>query len=438
MNVMNKYRISPHCVIHMQSDNQSFVVVHGLHGTRFELSASLLPVLAALASGETLQAALVTAAAGALAALETLIAENVLVASDLEAAAGDIFKNRLGPIECAVQRGVNEGGYYATEVDHDNPPPVRKTVSAREYLELDRGMADGRGMDLIRCLETRRSIRSYADSPIPGNEFERFLRLTAGAYALVETPDLGWISSRNYPSGGARYPLEVYPLVYSVEGIEPDLYHYDPFAHRLGRIGISREHRELLLDDALNKMGVTAESNGRPGVLLLITAVYARTCWKYRGIPLQLILMETGALYQTMCLVATALGLAPCPLGAFPELAVAELLGLDPREENQVGLFSLGVPAPAPTGAVTPTITAVRSISPSPFGGQGDAIELAFSDGSKEIIDLGQLRMRTDTGGVESCQVRRGRHWAAMDAGVASMLRTLLAGARSRGDRSVQ
>lgn len=422
------YRISPYCVLHLHADNETFTLVHGLYGSRFELSSRLLPVLAAIANGATLGAALDSEPPECAEAMETLIAEKVLLdREDGDRLDFDPFKNRLSALELAVHRGVNEGGYFPSEVDHAHPPALRKRLNALAYIELgsDPGLASVRSV--AECLGERRSIRAYANDAMPKEAFEQFLSLTARAYALVETRDLGSVSSRNYPSGGARYPLEVYPLVYNVAGVEPGLYHYDPFAHRLGRLEMDPAHRARLREAALEKMGGPDVVHGRPAVLFLITAVYARTCWKYRGMPYQLILMETGALYQTMYLVATMLGLAPCPVGAFPELAVAELLGLDSRDEGQVGLFALGVPDPTSARAAF-SITAVRRLESSPFaaGKVGRAIELTFSNGEREIVDLAQVHTRIGENGLIQCGVLRGRQWAPVAPEAEKFLRKFL------------
>jgi SagB-type dehydrogenase family enzyme len=430
---MTTYRLSPYCIFHMQPDNRSITLVHGLFGTRFELSSALLPLLATLADGASLDEAVANAPPPARSAIDTLIAEKVLVSIDSPDV--DPFRNRLGALESAVQRGFNEGGYYAAEVDHDHPPTIRKVTNASEHLDLGAVDADVATPTLAQCLDSRRSIRRYADEALPRTALDQFLSLAARARALVETPDLGWISSRNYPSGGARYPLEIYPLVYSVNGIEPGLYHYEPFAHRLARLDMSAEHRELLLAHAMQKMGASAEPIGKPAVLLVITAVFARTCWKYRGIPYQLILMETGALYQTMYLVATALGLAPCAVGAFPELAFAELLGVDCRDEGQVGLFALGVPSRDRADAASLGVTAARLVDRSPFGttAQARAVELSFDDGSKETIDIARLRLETGADGATRCAVRRGRFTATIEPQVAATLRAWVNDAGRQG-----
>src|SRR5258705_12984515 len=86
----------------------------------------------------------------------------------------------------------------------------------------------------------------------------------------------------------------------------------------------------------------TPEQWGNPAVAFIITAVFARTCWKYRGTPHHLILKEVGALYQTMYLVSDLLNWAACPIGAFPGTAVYAMLCLFSGGEAPLGGFLLG------------------------------------------------------------------------------------------------
>ena len=50
-------------------------------------------------------------------------------------------------------------------------------------------------------------------------------------------------------------------------------------------------------------------------VLLILGARFQRVSWKYASIAYSLTLKHVGVLYQTMYLVATAMGLAPCGVG---------------------------------------------------------------------------------------------------------------------------
>jgi hypothetical protein len=124
--------------------------------------------------------------------------------------------------------------------------------------------------------------------------------------------------------------------------------------------------------------------------------------------PYHAVLMETGALYQTMYLAATALGLAPCAIGAFPELATAELLGVDSRDEAQVGMFALGTDD---TGRPpNPRIVALRKDDVSPFAGgaPGSAVELTFADGTKQIVPIARLSLESDSAGGLRCRFLHG------------------------------
>jgi SagB-type dehydrogenase family enzyme len=54
------------------------------------------------------------------------------------------------------------------------------------------------------------------------------------------------------------------------------------------------------------------------------------------------LLKNVGVLYQTMYLVATAMNLAPCALGAGDSDLFARAVGLDYYAETSVGEFLLG------------------------------------------------------------------------------------------------
>ena len=413
------YRLSPYCIVHSLPDDGGVRVAHGLYGSRFDLSHHLGRIVARILDGAPVEDVVAGEPEEARQAIESLIAEKVLI--DVEEmrrlGGGDTFRSRLGPVELALHRGFNEGGYFPEGIDQAGPPPMAKEIPDSPHVQLESHGAPEARKDLAQCLAERRSIRAYADEPMAKQAFEHFLELTARAYAVMEIPGLGRVSLRNYPSGGARYPLEVYPFVYNVAGLEPGVYHYHPFHHRLASISCDEHHREQLLERVKLGMGPASEERGRPAALLVISAVFARTCWKYRGIPYHLILQEVGALYQTMYLAATLLDLAPCAIGAFPELAVNELLQLDGRDEAQVGLFVLGVPRPVDPAATEFVIEGVRRLEGSPFSPDPDhaSLEISFRGGLKEIVDLDQLQVERSPAGPMVCHVMHGRHRAELN-----------------------
>ena len=99
-----------------------------------------------------------------------------------------------------------------------------------------------------------------------------------------------------------------------------------------------------LLDDARLSVGSPA---GPLQTLVVLTARFQRLSWKYQSMAYAALLKDVGVLFQTMYLVATAMGLAPCALGGGDSDLFAEAAGLDSYAETSVGEFLLGT-APGP------------------------------------------------------------------------------------------
>jgi SagB-type dehydrogenase family enzyme len=87
-----------------------------------------------------------------------------------------------------------------------------------------------------------------------------------------------------------------------------------------------------------------------PQVLLVISARFGRVMWKYESVAYALILKDVGVLYQTLYLVAGAMGLAGCALGGGNSDRFAEASGLDYYAEASVGEFLIGSKLPGETG----------------------------------------------------------------------------------------
>ena len=128
-----------------------------------------------------------------------------------------LFQNRLRPLELAFQREFNEGGYFPSTVDASQAPAPMKRVRGLKSIALHKH-SDFPKCDLYRSLASRRSIRSYASRPLEKRKLEQFLQLTAQADALVERREFGNVVAQ-LPSGGTRYPLEVYPVVEMFESL---------------------------------------------------------------------------------------------------------------------------------------------------------------------------------------------------------------------------
>ena len=229
------------------------------------------------------------------------------------------------------------------------PPPVLKTIAASRWVDLHRpdlARLEREDPPFARVQEARRSIREYGGRPLTDRQLGEFLyragRVADYWTAEVPTPQ-GAVSMafapRPYPAGGALYELELYVVVNACAGLEAGLYHYDPERHRLGWLPADRNELGDFLRDASLATGIPPE---RLQILIVVAARFSRIAWKYASIAYSVILKDVGVLYQTMYLVATAMGLAPCAVGCGDADLFARTTGTDYYTETSVGEFLLG------------------------------------------------------------------------------------------------
>jgi SagB-type dehydrogenase family enzyme len=238
---------------------------------------------------------------------------------------------------------------YRGEIE---PRPALKPLPAGRQIPLHRPALDAllaRDPALTTALEGRTSIRHYGEQPLTAEQIGEFLYRTARVRALYgpskATPYEA--TTRPYPCGGAAYELELYLTVRRCQGIEPGAYYYDPAGHRLILVNEDATDREAMLHTASVATGLQAV----PDVLITMTSRFQRLSWKYRAIAYSVSLKDAGVLYQTMYLVATAMGLAPCGLGSGDADLACRVLGLDYLAESSVGDFLLGSLPTLPEGA---------------------------------------------------------------------------------------
>ena len=221
------------------------------------------------------------------------------------------------------------------------PPPVIKPRPAGMRIPLFRPNIPRLikvDWPLTRALEERRSQRAHAEAPITRRQIGELLYRTARVRSVEERTKGEWATSRRvYPSGGATYALELYLAVNTCERLAGGLYHYCPDRHELQRVARMNSDVRALLDDAGQAAGADA-----PQVLVTIAARFLRASWKYSSISYALILKEVGVLLQTMYLVATAMELGICAIGAGNSDLFARAAGTNYYDEGSVGELILG------------------------------------------------------------------------------------------------
>jgi SagB-type dehydrogenase family enzyme len=163
---------------------------------------------------------------------------------------------------------------------------------------------------------------------------------TWGKTRLITDPEVGQHVLKTSPSGGARHPTEVYPVVLRVEGVEPGIYHYSVRRHDLELL------RSGFLEDLVVRLCAHQAWVRDAAAVFFMTAVVDRNMWKYdHSRAYRVLQLETGHLGQTFHLVCAKLGLAPFTTAATLDDQIEQELGLDGVSETPTYAAAVGVPA---------------------------------------------------------------------------------------------
>jgi SagB-type dehydrogenase family enzyme len=183
----------------------------------------------------------------------------------------------------------------------------------------------------------RRTWRQFSTRPATLEALAAVLGLTFKVQRWVDLPGIGKVALKTSPSGGARHPIECYVLSLRVKGLPRGLYHYRADRHALERMNSHASPQQVA------RYLPGQAWYGGAGALVLLTAVFARTQWRYRfARAYRVVLAEAGHLCQTFCLTATWLGLAPFCTMALADSIIERDLGVDGISESVIYAAGFG------------------------------------------------------------------------------------------------
>jgi len=218
------------------------------------------------------------------------------------------------------------------------PPPFNKTMNgAPIVLPAYEGTLPH--SDYATLLDTRRSLRSYADKPMTQEELSFMLWSAQGIqYTRAQS------SFRPTPSGGARHPFETYIWVRAVEGLKAGLYHYTP------QVNIGDKKCTITFVDPMHDCDLTAMLAGqkwaeKAPIILFYTCVPYRAEWRYVEMAHRVMLIDLGHLGQNVMLSAAALGMGSCCMAAYNQTLCDEALSVDGINEYTVYAVTVGTAA---------------------------------------------------------------------------------------------
>jgi len=342
---MAKYKRSPFLFTYWNEDNK-IVLYNYNRQTKAVVSKDVMTILNLLSDWRNLQQLsdqLHLDKKNLTKALEHLARLKIIHTNTLGNEDTDILPRApWDPIELAMQRQRSYGGRFSmSERVGKSPSPV-KHVKGLSSLTLKNPQNILQHKSTFKdVLEKRKSIRMYSNKYISLDNLSYFLYHSARIKNIFKSKE-GTLTERPYPSGGARYPLEIYVANNRINGIQKGIHYYDPLKHQLILLNKNKNYQKKFNEFVIRVLYPTLKRE--PDVIFVITAVFARTMWKYDKLGLSLILSDLGCLYQTMYLIATEMNLAPCPVGKTDEELVKNWLNLNWFEESHVGTFMLGVP----------------------------------------------------------------------------------------------
>jgi SagB-type dehydrogenase family enzyme len=205
--------------------------------------------------------------------------------------------------------------------DTDEPPITHTKVFHKEYprlpsiplAEVEQDLSEFR-----QLLNSRGSYRNFSDEPI---SFENISSILDSCRIIDNAREP---ESRTYPSGGARFPVELYLLTNNVNGLDKGAYHYSMKDRKL----------ELLVKRDWSKINdnIVSPYINNPGASIFFTSVISRSEVKYglRAYPYSLI--EAGHMGQNIQLSANQMNISSCPVSGFVDDVIIELLDLGPNE----------------------------------------------------------------------------------------------------------
>jgi len=197
-----------------------------------------------------------------------------------------------------------------------------------QRVKLAKPCRDG-SVSLERCVQQRRSVRSFREQVLTKDELGQLLWAAQG----VTGPE----AERAVPSAGALYPLELYVVAGNVASIMAGVYHYLTGRHEL-LLAVTGYQREKFVEAALDQDWIGAAS-----AFICIAAAFERTTVKYGNRGRGYVYMEAGHAAESLMLQAVALGLATTIVGAFSDDEVSHLLRLG-ADEIPLCLIPVGRP----------------------------------------------------------------------------------------------
>jgi SagB-type dehydrogenase family enzyme len=189
----------------------------------------------------------------------------------------------------------------------------------------------GDSISFWNVIKNRQSTRKFKNEPLSTMELSLLL---FGMNGL--TRKYPRFAFRTVPSAGGLYPIETYPVINNVGGLNSGVYHYNIQEHSLELLKPG-DFREEVTEGCLGQTIIY-----KSAINFIWTAVIDRSKWKYLQRCYRYIYLDAGHIGQNFYLIAEALNLGACTIGAIYDDELNQLVQIDGFNETTIYVGVIG------------------------------------------------------------------------------------------------
>ncbi|WP_165482770.1 SagB/ThcOx family dehydrogenase [Legionella gresilensis] len=172
-------------------------------------------------------------------------------------------------------------------------------------------------------------------APLNLQNLSNILYYSSGVTEKLYYPG-GQLFLRAAASAGALYPNDLYVAIIKVENLQPGIYYYHPANHSLTKISSQESLQSLSRASPYHDLQKNASA------IIIITANFDRTIWKYRERSFRYILPDAGHILGNIAVAASSVQLPFVHTAFFDDNQMKRVLGLSQQDEGILSMVVLG------------------------------------------------------------------------------------------------
>jgi SagB-type dehydrogenase family enzyme len=212
----------------------------------------------------------------------------------------------------------------------NNEVPIAFThIFHKEYprfpsIKLPNILPDKKTLDY--ALKNRKSTREFSKKAMRLEDIAKILN----SCRLIKKENE--FERRTYPSAGARFPIELYPLFFNIKEHKKGAYHYNSLKNIL----------ELILERDLANVTeeIVSPHITNPSAAIIMTSVIPRSEVKYTHKAYPFSLLEAGHMGQNISLECARSNIGCCAIGGYVDNTIKEILDLT---ENEIPIYAIAL-----------------------------------------------------------------------------------------------